>query len=91
MYGDKDYDKNGQEKGTYFGAVWCMGLCHEEVRRTRIGLFGVRDGEKVMCKRKPLSAVMYNRGSLCLCGGLRGVRLITPEHAGLYCISYSER
>ena len=46
---------------------------------------------KVMCKRKPLSAVMYNRGSLCLCGGLRGVRLITPEHEGLYCISYIER
>ena len=25
VYGDKDYDENGQEKGTYFGAVWCMG------------------------------------------------------------------
>ena len=25
VYDDKDYDENGQEKGTYFGAVWCMG------------------------------------------------------------------
>ena len=24
VYGDKDYDENGQDKGTYFGAVWCM-------------------------------------------------------------------
>ena len=46
VYGDKDYDKNGQEKGAYFGAVWCMGLCHEVVRRTRNGRFGVRDRAK---------------------------------------------
>ena len=30
----------------YFGAVWCMGLCHEVVRRTRNAWFGVRDREK---------------------------------------------
>ena len=42
VYGDKDYDENGQEKGTYFGRLKRIDAVPKK-RVLILVLFGVRD------------------------------------------------